>query len=124
MAAAILGGRDDGCEWLVARPEQGGRTPIDRAVLRQAVTVDPAALPAPVRQAWQKRSRAAARYADLLSTSGGPLRPESVLRSLLHLHFVRAHGPDEAAERVTYRLARHIALATVRRRVRTGGASR
>ncbi|MEU7753669.1 lantibiotic dehydratase [Micromonospora sp. NPDC049171] len=124
LAAAMLGSRNDACEWLVGHPEQAGPTPIDRHLLRQAVTLDPTLLPEPVQRAWQERSRAAARYADTLSTSRGPLTPTAVLTSLLHLHFVRAHGPDERAEQVTHRLARHIALATVRRRVRTAGAPR
>lgn len=124
LAAAMLGSRADGCEWLVSHSAPAGRTPIDRDRLRQAVTLDPAALPGPVRHAWQKRSRAAASYAEALAASDGPLTPGSVLASLLHLHHVRAYGPDEAAEQVTYRLARHIALATVRRRVRPTGASR
>lgn len=122
LAAAMLGNRNDGCEWLIARLEQAGRSPIDRDMLRQAVAFDPAALPGPVRNAWRERSDAAARYADALSASSGPITPESVLASLLHLHHVRTHGPDEAAEQVTYRLARHIALATVRRRTRRVGA--
>ncbi len=124
LAAAMLGSRDGGCEWFVGRPEQGGRAPIHRSVLRQAVTLDPASLPELVQREWQERSRAAARYAEALSACGGPLIPAGVLTSLLHLHFVRAHGPDEAAEQVTYRLARHIALAAVRRRDRTTGAAR
>ncbi|MFG3702756.1 lantibiotic dehydratase [Micromonospora sp. NPDC047620] len=124
LATAMLGSRTDGCEWLVARPEHPGRAPIDQGILRQAITLDPTSVPEPVQRAWQERSRAAARYADALSASGGPLTPTAVLTSLMHLHFVRAHGPDDAAEQVTYRLARHIALATVRRRVRTTGAGR
>ena len=124
LAAALLGSRDDGCEWLVARPAHPGRAPIDRGVLRQAVTVDPTSVPELVQRAWQERSRAAARYAAALSASGSPLTPAQVLTSLVHLHFVRAHGPDDAAEQVTYRLARHIALAAVRRRARTAGAGR
>lgn len=124
LAAAMLGSRDDGCEWLVARPEHPGRAPINRGVLRQAITLDPTSLPEPVQRAWQERSRAAARYADALSASGGPLTPAAVLTSLMHLHFVRTHGPDGAAEQVTYRLARHIALAAVRRRVRPTGTGR
>ncbi|MBQ1017979.1 lantibiotic dehydratase [Micromonospora sp. D93] len=124
LAAAMLGSRNDASEWLVAHPEQAAQTPIDRYLLRQAVTLDPTLLPEQVQQAWQERSRAAARYADTLSAVRGPLTPTSVLTSLLHLHFVRTHGPDEPAEHVTHRLARHIALATVRRRVRTAGAPR
>ncbi|MEU9505386.1 lantibiotic dehydratase [Micromonospora sp. NPDC048170] len=124
LAAAILGSHDDGCEWLVARPEHAGRAPIERHVLRQAVTLDQTFLPEPVQRAWRERSRVALRYAEALSASGSPLTPAAVLASLIHLHFVRVHGPDEAAEQVTYRLARHIALAAVRRRVRTTGPSR
>ena len=122
LAAAMLGDRTDGCEWLVARPERTGGSPLDRDVLRQAVTFDPAALPEPVRDAWQERARSATRYADALSASAGPVTPDSVLASLLHLHHIRTHGPDEAAEQVTCRLARHIALATVRRRALWAGA--
>ena len=124
LAAAMLGSRESGCEWLVARPEPPGRAPIDRGVLRQAVALDPTLLPDEVQRAWQERAQAAGRYADALSAFSGPLTPATVLTSLTHLHFVRAHGPDEAAEQVTYRLARHIALATVRRRVPTRGAAR
>lgn len=67
---------------------------------------------------------AATRYTAELSTVAGPLTPASVLASLMHLHVVRALGPDEDAEQLTYRLARHVALAAVRRRVRAVGASR
>jgi len=122
LATAMLGDRTVGCEWLIAHLKQAEHSPIDRAVLRQTVTLAPAALAEPVREAWRKRSDAATRYANALATSGGPITPDSVLASLLHLHHVRTHGPDEAAEQVTYRLARHIALATVRRRTRTAGA--
>ncbi|MFV2022487.1 thiopeptide-type bacteriocin biosynthesis protein [Micromonospora sp. LOL_023] len=124
LAAAILGSRTAGCEWLVARPEHAKRAPIDRGVLRQAVTLDPTSLPDPVQHAWQERSRVAARYANALSASSRPLAPAAVLTSLMHLHFVRAHGPNETAEQVTYRIARHIALAAVRRRTRRTGVSR
>ncbi|WP_018908087.1 lantibiotic dehydratase [Salinispora arenicola] len=124
LAASMLGSRSDGCEWLVARPEQTGQAPIQRDVLRQAVTLDPSELPEPIQHAWQERSRAASRYAAELSAVAGPLTPASVLASLMHLHFVRALGPDEGAEQLTYRLARHVALAAVRRRVRAVGASR
>ena len=124
LAASMLGSRADGCEWLVARPERTGQAPIQRDVLRQAVTLDPSGLPEPILHAWRERSRAATRYAAELSAVAGPLTPASVLASLMHLHVVRALGPDEDAEQLTYRLARHVALAAVRRRVRTVGASR
>ncbi len=124
LAASMLGSRTAGCEWLVARPEQTGQAPVQRDVLRQAVTLDPSELPEPIQHAWQERSKAANRYAAELSAVAGPLTPASVLTSLIHLHVVRALGPDEEAEQLTYRLARHIALAAVRRRVRAEGASR
>ncbi|WP_123606408.1 lantibiotic dehydratase [Micromonospora sp. Llam0] len=124
LATSMLGSRTVGCEWLVARPEQTGQAPIQRDVLRQAVTLDPNELPEPIQHAWQERSRAANRYAAELSAVAGPLTPASVLASLIHLHVVRALGPDEDAEQLTYRLARHVALAAVRRRVRAVGASR
>jgi thiopeptide-type bacteriocin biosynthesis protein len=124
LAASMLGSRTDGCEWLVARPEQTGQASVQRDVLCQAVTLDPSDLPEPIQQAWQERSRAATRYAAELSAVAGPLTPASVLASLMHLHVVRALGPDEDAEQLTYRLARHVALAAVRRRVRAVGASR
>ncbi|MEU1808427.1 lantibiotic dehydratase [Micromonospora aurantiaca (nom. illeg.)] len=123
LAASILGSRTAGCEWLVARPEQTGQAPVQRDVLRQAVALDPSGLPEPIQQAWQERSRAATHYAAELSAVAGPLTPASVLASLIHLHVVRALGPDEDAEQLTYRLARHVALAAVRRRVRAVGAS-
>jgi thiopeptide-type bacteriocin biosynthesis protein len=117
LASAMLGSRAQGCEWLIRRPEPARCSPVDRGVLRQATTLDPAALPGPVTAAWRERAQAAARYADVLKVSGGSITPDSVLASLLHLHHVRTVGPDENAERVTYRLARHIALATARRRL-------
>lgn len=124
LAASMLGSRTDGCEWLVTRPEQTGQATIQQDVLRQAVTLDPSELPEPIQHAWQERARAAIRYAAELSAVAGPLTPASVLASLMHLHVVRALGPDEDAEQLTYRLARHVALAAVRRRVRAVGASR
>ncbi|MFE7868739.1 lantibiotic dehydratase [Micromonospora humida] len=123
LAASMLGSRTDGCEWLVARPEQTGQAPVQRDVLRQAVTLDPSELPEPIQHAWQDRARAASRYAAELSAVAGPLTPASVLASLMHLHVVRALGPDEDVEQLTYRLARHVALAAVRRRARAVGAS-
>ncbi|MEU8423617.1 lantibiotic dehydratase [Micromonospora sp. NPDC048835] len=124
LAASMLGNRIDGCEWLVARPEQPGQATVQRDVLRQAVALDPSELPEPIQHPWQERSRAATRYAAELSAVAGPLTPASVLASLIHLHVIRALGPDEDAEQLTYRLARHVALAAVRRRVRAVGASR
>nr|WP_307961886.1 thiopeptide-type bacteriocin biosynthesis protein [Salinispora arenicola] len=41
LAASMLGSRADGCEWLVARPEQTGQAPVQRDVLRQGGHLDP-----------------------------------------------------------------------------------
>jgi thiopeptide-type bacteriocin biosynthesis protein len=116
LASAMLGNRLQACEWLIGRPEPARCSPVDRGVMRQAIMLHPAVLPGPA-AAWRERARAAARYADALSVSGGPITVDSVLASLLHLHHVRTIGPDENAERVIYRMARHIALATARRRL-------
>ncbi|GIF69319.1 hypothetical protein Ais01nite_73540 [Asanoa ishikariensis] len=124
LAAAMLGSRGDGWEWLVARRDRPGLPPIDRAVLHDAVTLDRAGVPPPVRRAWQERAAAATRYAAALAASGGAVTSDSVLASLLHLHHIRVHGPDETAEEATYRIARHIALAAVRPRRSAAGASR
>jgi hypothetical protein len=47
------------------------------------------------------------------------LRPRPC--SLLHLHHVRAHGIDPAAEALSHRLARAVALAFTARRTTTEG---
>lgn len=57
--------------------------------------------------AWRTRAVALAAYREDLAVQREPL---TVLRSLLHLHHIRAVGVDPALERVTGRLARACAL--------------
>ncbi|SNT66011.1 thiopeptide-type bacteriocin biosynthesis domain-containing protein [Asanoa hainanensis] len=116
LASAMLGSCDSGYEWLVAEREQPGLPPMDRAVLRQVINLHRGAVPPPVRQAWQERAAAAARYADALAASGGAVSADSVLASLLHLHHIRVFGPTGPAEQSTHRLARQVALAASRSR--------
>jgi thiopeptide-type bacteriocin biosynthesis protein len=119
LAAAMLGGRDEGMRWLVDHPDLAGHAPHDRATLRQALhlaeSADAPAVTA-LAAAWERRREAAARYADCLTATGSHLQPSSVLASLLHLHHARVHGPDLAAENAVHRLARAVALAQTARR--------
>ncbi|WP_322753059.1 lantibiotic dehydratase [Frankia sp. Cas3] len=57
--------------------------------------------------AWRTRAVALAVYRDALADQRDPM---TVLRSLLHLHHIRAVGVDPVVERVTGRLARTCAL--------------
>jgi lantibiotic biosynthesis protein len=112
LAAAILGGRQAGMQWLVAHPQPAGPAPLDRDARRQALdmtsTGSGGAVPAAVRRAWSARADAAGQYAGRLAETGRD--PAGVLDSLLHLHHNRVHGPGPDAEAVTYRLARACAL--------------
>ncbi|MEV6527429.1 lantibiotic dehydratase [Longispora sp. NPDC051575] len=127
LAGAMLTGPAAGHEWLIARPELTGSEPVDRAVLRQALALDHAALDRSgagraLLDAWERRRDAAGRYAAALAAAGSRLSASGVLGSLLHLHYVRAEGPDPAAEAYAYRLARNLALAVARRRTPRGTA--
>src|SRR6266545_2695927 len=60
-----------------------------------------------VAAAWRTRRVALAAYHDQLAAQRDPL---PVLRSLLHVHHVRAIGADPDRERITHQLARAAAL--------------
>ncbi|HEY5833933.1 lantibiotic dehydratase [Streptomyces sp.] len=60
-----------------------------------------------VTRAWDRRRTALAVYRAQLARQRDP---DSVLRSLLHMHHVRTMGVDPDRERVTHRLARAAAL--------------
>ncbi|MEV0453651.1 lantibiotic dehydratase [Catellatospora methionotrophica] len=116
LSCAIAGSRADGLQWLVDHSGEGseGRRPrLDPDVVRQTRSLV-AQAPTELTTAWQHRRVAAAAYAKLLREPDTHLRPDSVLGSLLHMHYVRAHGIDAVGESRTYRLARAAALATVR----------
>jgi thiopeptide-type bacteriocin biosynthesis protein len=117
LAAALLGGRHVGLQWLAAHPEPAGPAPLDRDARRQALTMSSTtsgdALPAAVCRAWSARADAAGQYARQLTEAGRD--PAGILDSLLHLHHNRVHGPGLDAEAVTYRLARACALRHIAR---------
>jgi thiopeptide-type bacteriocin biosynthesis protein len=100
-----------GLDWLI-RHLPRGRGPLDPALRDRAFALtDPnpamsGSLPG-VLDAWRARASVLAEYRDALSGQRDPL---DVLRSLLHLHVVRALGVDPDAERVTERLVRACAL--------------
>ncbi len=59
---------------------------------------------------WADRATALAGYRTRL-TDAATLRPSTVLPSLLHMHHVRATGPDEQAEHLALLLGRATALS-------------
>ncbi|MGH3692885.1 MAG: lantibiotic dehydratase [Pseudonocardiaceae bacterium] len=116
LAASFAGSAQAGLDWLVRElPQEYGR--LESALRDQALELaDPhgtwttlRSLPSgtDVVAAWQARSVALATYRASLARQRDPL---TVLRSLLHLHHIRAVGVDPVIERVTSRLARACAL--------------
>ena len=106
--------------WLIEHPEQlsirGKRVSLDPELVRQAIafassSAPQAAVVADIADAWRCRRLAAAAYARLLTEPATHLQPGAVLRSLLHMHHIRAHGIDPDRESITYRLARAVALS-------------
>ncbi|MCM9083182.1 lantibiotic dehydratase [Streptomyces spororaveus] len=113
LATAFAPCPADGWAWLVAAlPRESG--PVDAALIRyvRALTAPGAAWrddpdAAAMAGAWAARADALAAYRNTLAEQREPM---TVLRSLLHLHHVRALGGGPDAERVTHRLARTAAL--------------
>jgi len=132
LVCALTGSRDAAMQWLVDHPELAGRARVDRDAQRQALdlagvgsdisielgssTLSSIPGGARIHDAWQARRVAATRYAELLTAETTQVRPASVAVSLLHLHYVRAHGVDPDGEALTHRLARGVALAATARR--------
>lgn len=106
---------DQGMEWLIQNvPQEHGRLDRDLRdkVLKLTAPSGPplfTALPGgdDVTHAWQARAAAVRTYRADLADQRDPL---TVVRSLLHLHHIRALGVDPVAEAVTLRLARTAAL--------------
>jgi len=130
LVCAMTGSRPAGMRWLVDHAHLAGRARVgDRDVLRQALSLagagaDRSTLPtipggSHIASAWLARRLAATRYTDILTSDATPVRPASVTVSLLHLHHVRAHGIDPAAEALSHRLARAVALTLTARRTTT-----
>jgi thiopeptide-type bacteriocin biosynthesis protein len=112
---------DDGLTWLVRHlPREHG--PLDRSLRDQAFDLtDPTGEWKNLRStfggtavatAWQARATALDAYRKHLADQRDPL---TVLRSLLHLHHVRALTIDPDLERLTGRLARACALRAIAR---------
>ena len=60
--------------------------------------------------AWARRAVALAAYRDTLLPDAGDVSADSVLASLLHMHYIRVAGPGPEAEQACHRLARSAAL--------------
>jgi thiopeptide-type bacteriocin biosynthesis protein len=122
LAGAFTGDYTTGAQWLIEHIPTGGPGPA-RALHRQAVRLAaPSGAPlgglpggAQIEAAWARRRAAIGAYRVTLDEAGWP-DPDGVLRTLLHLHSVRAHGIDRDAENTTHGLARAAALSWLRRR--------
>ncbi|MFJ2440771.1 thiopeptide-type bacteriocin biosynthesis protein [Streptomyces sp. NPDC087658] len=116
-----------GMTWLLEHTRPDAPAPVDRALLKSAVSVaDPtgnwAALRATaggaaIANAWSERSRSLAEYREELRRTEDLLFAP-VVDSLLHAHYLRAAGMDPVGERTCRRLARATALSW---RSRTAG---
>lgn len=116
LAVSFAGSAQAGLGWLARElPQDHGR--LEPALRDQALELaDPHGTGTTLRSlpgggdvvaAWQARAVALPAYREDLAGQRDPL---TVLRSLLHLHHIRAVGVDPALERVTGRLARACAL--------------
>ncbi|OIJ97768.1 lantibiotic dehydratase [Streptomyces sp. MUSC 14] len=112
LTVRFTGGSKEAADWLTQHlPKEAG--PLDRALTRQAITwTDPAALAAlpagdNVTAAWRTRASVLTAYRRHCAHGQDT---DAVLRSLLHLHQVRALSDDPDQRRITHRLARACAL--------------
>ncbi|MEV7970543.1 lantibiotic dehydratase [Sphaerisporangium sp. NPDC088356] len=106
----------EGLHWLIDRLPQKPGT-VDRSLREETLRLaDPGddwatlrALPGgqSVVETWERRRTTLTAYRDQL---GQQRDPRPVLRSLLHMHHVRAIGVDPDREHLTHRLARAVAL--------------
>jgi thiopeptide-type bacteriocin biosynthesis protein len=106
--------------WLIDHPTTDPTPAPDRAVVRQAILLaeqdEQVALTAiaggsQIAAAWRARHDAATAYVRCLATDTGHVRRAAPYESLLHMHHVRAHGIDPAAERLCHRVARSVVLS-------------
>lgn len=130
IAVAFTGDVAMGMRWLVDNVPAAAPTKVPRPVFTQAVQIaDPSdgwtalrAVPggAAIAEAWKPRHQAVEEYRTHLS---GPhtrgILTDEVLRSLMHVNFVRACGIDFDDEAVGLYLARSAALSWTART--TGG---
>ncbi|MCN9240728.1 lantibiotic dehydratase [Streptomyces sp. RY43-2] len=125
LASHFAASAEQGLQWLVEHlPQEHGS--LERALRDQALDLaDPRDERATLRSqpggaavvaAWQARAVALADYREHLTSQREPV---TVMRSLIHLHHVRALGVDPDGERITNRLARACALRHVVHRQET-----
>ncbi|WP_327250954.1 lantibiotic dehydratase [Streptomyces sp. NBC_01244] len=126
LATAFAPTPAEGWSWLSANlPRESG--PVDAVLVRQTLALaDPdtsrhEAGARPLLAAWTARAAALTSYRWALD--GQREDPLTVLRSLLHLHHVRALGGGPDREALTLRLARTAALAHTHRTDRRRGRS-
>jgi thiopeptide-type bacteriocin biosynthesis protein len=119
LATALAGSVPAGMRWLIDHANTDPAPVPDRAIVRQAIRLEPgdqAALQSipggsQIAAAWRTRGDAASAYAGCLATDAPHVRRSSAFGSLLHMHHIRAHGIDPAAERLCHRAARSVALS-------------
>ena len=124
LSTALLGDTRSAGDWLIRHVSTADAPHPERPLLQHTIALahpDPAyptltALPGgtDLAAAWTARSRALAAYRTALNCEDSP-RPLAVLPSLLHMHHIRAVGPDETSESLCLRLARSAALSRTAR---------
>lgn len=142
LTCSLAGSRRAGAQWLVRRADLAGdvhsrdRALSDqvRALCQRSGSARTAVLGrdgAAVMQAWRERRHAIDRYRHALAGEGAGsagidgdqhVPRDSIVASLLHLHHVRALGPDPDREALCHRLARSAALAILARDLAPEGA--
>jgi thiopeptide-type bacteriocin biosynthesis protein len=125
IATAFTANTTEGMSWLATHiPRDSAITPVSRPVHDQAMRLadpreDHAVLRATpggdqVLTTWQQRASALAAYRDAL-LGADEVPADSVLASLLHMHYIRVAGPSPEAEQLCHRLTRSAALGWITR---------
>ena len=118
FTCGLTGSVRAGMRWLIEHIEIGPTPAPDRAIVRQAISLadpdDQVALNALasgplIAVAWQARHEAATTYVEHLASDADHVRRVSAFSSLLHMHHIRAHGIEPAAEELCHRVARSVA---------------
>ncbi|MFW6724768.1 lantibiotic dehydratase [Streptomyces sp. MAR4 CNY-716] len=111
LVGGLLGSKDAGWTWLIHHTPAHGRPNRDHRV--QALQFydaeqHRASEGAELTEVWTTRAAALTSYRQALAETGHD--PSGVVRSLLHLHHVRALGVGTSAEAAVLHLARTVAL--------------
>lgn len=127
LVAALAGGTTAGMRWLIDHPAVGPATAPGRELVHRALQLtETAAIEAlphgeQLLHAWAVRRAAATSYRDHWRTASVP--QDSVIRSLLHMNYIRSTGIDPDGEHTCQRLVRAVALAHAARRPTHGRRS-